>query len=164
VIAIFDAAIRLTSGMTIYHTFAFFNHVLEWVNVSSCFGRNIVQTPQALATWTGSSIKDALDLAGLHNDTPLDVPPLSRFRKINPFFKHPDYLLIPKPIHLPAIGALPGDVVAGHAPHIFIHAVLTDGEAATACPAEPEGLAAAMALLFTWSALSAGSSFLGSLD
>ena len=35
-----------------------------------------------------------------------------------------------------AVGTLPGDAVAGHAPLVFIHALLADGKAAPAAPAK----------------------------
>ena len=37
-----------------------------------------------------------------------------------------------------AIRALPGNAVAGHAPLVFIHALLAHGKPAPAGPAEPE--------------------------
>jgi hypothetical protein len=45
-------------------------------------------------------------------------------------------LLIPQAILTPAVRALPGDAVAGHAPEIFLHAILADGEPTPASPAE----------------------------
>jgi hypothetical protein len=53
--------------------------------------------------------------------------------------------LIPKPILVPTIRALPGDGVAGHPPNVFIHAFLTDVEAAAALPAKAKFPVAAMA-------------------
>jgi hypothetical protein len=53
--------------------------------------------------------------------------------------------LIPKPILVPAIRALPGDGIAGHSPYVFIHTFLTDMEAAAAPPAEAKFLTAAVA-------------------
>jgi len=58
--------------------------------------------------------------------------------------------LIAKPILLPAIRALPGDGIAGHPPYIFMHARLTDMEAAAAAPAEAKFAAAAMADKAGW--------------
>jgi hypothetical protein len=56
-------------------------------------------------------------------------------------------LLITESVHPAAIGALPGDMVAGHAPDIFLHACLADGEPAAAAPTEPEDAITAVALL-----------------
>ena len=56
----------------------------------------------------------------------------------------PDFSLVAKTVLLAAVRALPGDAVAGHAPHIFIHARLTDSEAAPAGPAERGCFPAAM--------------------
>jgi len=53
--------------------------------------------------------------------------------------------LIPKPILVPAIRALPGDGIAGHPPYVFIHTFLADMEAAPAPPAEAKFLTAAVA-------------------
>jgi len=55
-----------------------------------------------------------------------------------------DFLLIAETILFAAIRALPRDTVAGHAPHIFIHARLTDSKTAPAGPAERGRLPAAM--------------------
>jgi hypothetical protein len=44
--------------------------------------------------------------------------------------------LVAKTVLLAAVRALPGNAVAGHAPHVFIHARLTDSETAPAGPAE----------------------------
>jgi len=60
--------------------------------------------------------------------------------------------LIPKPILVPAVRALPGDGVAGHPPYIFIHTFLTNMEAAPALPAEAKFPAAAVAGKAGWSA------------
>lgn len=60
------------------------------------------------------------------------------------FFNH---LLITETVLSAAIGALPGDPVAGHAPDIFVHAGLADAESASASPAKEEFLPAAVALL-----------------
>jgi hypothetical protein len=54
-------------------------------------------------------------------------------------------LLISEPVQVAAIRALPGDAVAGQAPHIFIHAFLAHHESAPAGPAEREFLPAAVA-------------------
>ena len=43
------------------------------------------------------------------------------------------------------VRALPGDGIAGHAPYIFFHTVLTDTESTPAPPAEGKLLAAAVA-------------------
>jgi TRAP-type uncharacterized transport system fused permease subunit len=56
-------------------------------------------------------------------------------------------LLIAKSILAAAIGTLPGNPIAGHAPYIFMHAALANIEPASALPAEHEFLAAAVALL-----------------
>ena len=53
--------------------------------------------------------------------------------------------LVPKPILVPAIRALPGDGVAGHAPYVFMHAFLADIETTATAPAKPKFLAAAVA-------------------
>lgn len=58
-----------------------------------------------------------------------------------------DGLLVAKTVLLAAVGALPGDTVAGHAPQVLVHAILADAEAAAAPPAEHERLPAALALL-----------------
>jgi hypothetical protein len=63
------------------------------------------------------------------------------------------YLLIPKPVLVPAVRALPGDGVAGHAPDVFMHAFLADIEAASTAPAEAKFLAAAVALMACLSAV-----------
>jgi hypothetical protein len=55
-----------------------------------------------------------------------------------------DFSLVAKTVLLSAVRALPGDAVAGHAPHVFIHARLTDSEPAPAGPAERGYLPAAM--------------------
>lgn len=54
-------------------------------------------------------------------------------------------LLVAEAVLLAAVGALPGDAVARHAPDILVHAGLTDVEAAAAGPAEGLGAAAAVA-------------------
>jgi hypothetical protein len=54
--------------------------------------------------------------------------------------------LIAETVLIPAVGALPGNAVAGHAPQILMHAILTNAEPAAALPAEHEFLAAAHAL------------------
>jgi hypothetical protein len=55
-------------------------------------------------------------------------------------------LLIAEAVLIAAVGTLPGNAVAGHAPQILVHAVLADTEAAAALPAEDERLPAALAL------------------
>jgi len=60
--------------------------------------------------------------------------------------------LIPKPILLPAVRALPGDGIAGHPPYVFMHTLLTDMEAAPASPAKAKFPAAAMAGKAGWPA------------
>jgi len=54
-------------------------------------------------------------------------------------------LLVPKPVLIPAIRALPGNGIAGHAPDIFRHTFLADGETAAAAPAETKFFTAAVA-------------------
>jgi hypothetical protein len=56
-------------------------------------------------------------------------------------------LLIAETVHFTAIRALPGDMVAGHAPYVFLHAGLTDFETAAATPAKRMNPATAMTLL-----------------
>lgn len=56
-----------------------------------------------------------------------------------------DFLLVAETVLLAAVRALPRDAVAGHAPHVFIHARLTDSEAAPTGPAEWCHIPAAMA-------------------
>jgi len=53
--------------------------------------------------------------------------------------------LVPEPILIPAVRALPGDGIAGHAPDVFIHTFLADVETAPALPAEAKFFAAAVA-------------------
>jgi len=53
--------------------------------------------------------------------------------------------LIPKPSLLTTVGAGPGDGVAGHAPQIFHHAILTYLKTAATGPAKGNFLAAQMA-------------------
>jgi len=53
--------------------------------------------------------------------------------------------LIPKPILIPAIRALPGNGIAGHAPDIFRHTFLANAETASAAPAETKFFTAAVA-------------------
>jgi len=53
--------------------------------------------------------------------------------------------LISESILIPAVRALPGDGIAGHPPHIFIHTLLADMETAPAAPAKAKILVAAMA-------------------
>ncbi|MBI5894538.1 MAG: hypothetical protein HZB24_00485 [Desulfobacterales bacterium] len=79
------------------------------------------------------------------------------------------FLLISEAVEFAAVGALPGYVVARHAPDILLHAALADFESAAAAPAEGEYLAAAMALLLGGStpapfAGRSGSSHTGLLD
>jgi hypothetical protein len=66
--------------------------------------------------------------------------------------------LIAESIVSAAVRALPGDAVAGHAPHVFMHAGLANAEAAAALPAKGKLLPAAVTLLerFTASASLAG--------
>ena len=52
--------------------------------------------------------------------------------------------LVPEPILIPAVRALPGDGIAGHAPDVFIHTFLADVETAATAPAEAEFPAAAV--------------------
>jgi hypothetical protein len=58
---------------------------------------------------------------------------------------HETGLLVSKSVLAATVRALPGDPVAGHAPHIFIHARLTDHEAAAAAPAKRGGFGTAVA-------------------
>ena len=53
--------------------------------------------------------------------------------------------LVPEPILIPAVRALPGDGIAGHAPDVFIHTFLADVETAATVPAESEFPSAAVA-------------------
>jgi len=53
--------------------------------------------------------------------------------------------LVPKPILIPAVRALPGDGIAGHAPYVFFHTALADTESTPAPPAERQLLVAAVA-------------------
>ena len=53
--------------------------------------------------------------------------------------------MVPEPILIPAVRALPGDGIAGHAPDVFIHTFLADVETAATAPAEAKLLAAAVA-------------------
>jgi len=55
------------------------------------------------------------------------------------------FLLVPKPILVPAVRALPGDGIAGHAPQVFCHTILTDSKSAAALPTKGELPAAAVA-------------------
>ena len=73
----------------------------------------------------------------------------------------PEPLLIAESILSAAVGALPGDAVAGHAPQILIHAILADAEAAAAPPAEHELLTTALALDRAFSALSSSTGIVG---
>lgn len=54
-------------------------------------------------------------------------------------------LLVSEPVEAAAVGALPGDPVAGHAPDVFLHAILADLESAPAGPAKGHLLIAAVA-------------------
>jgi hypothetical protein len=60
------------------------------------------------------------------------------------FFRAP-FLLVPKSILFPAVRALPGDGIAGHAPNVLRHTVLTDTKSAAAPPAKGKFPAAAVA-------------------
>ena len=72
--------------------------------------------------------------------------------------------MIPKPILIPAIRALPGDGIAGHPPDVFIHALLADMETAAAAPAKSEFFLAAVAgKTLNNAALAPGSRFFGSV-
>jgi hypothetical protein len=55
------------------------------------------------------------------------------------------FLLVAEAVLIATIRALPGDIVAGHAPQIFMHAPLADAETAAAAPAEAKCPVAAMA-------------------
>jgi hypothetical protein len=54
-------------------------------------------------------------------------------------------LLVAEPVVFAAIRTLPGDGIAGHAPHVFQHTVLADAEPAATRPAEWKALTAAVA-------------------
>ena len=56
-------------------------------------------------------------------------------------------LLISEAVELTAVRAVPGYAVAGHAPHVFQHAVITDLESASATPAKRQLCVAAVALV-----------------
>jgi len=60
--------------------------------------------------------------------------------------------LVAEPILVPAVRALPGDGVAGHAPYVFSHTFLADIETTSTAPAKAKFLAAAVALTAFWSA------------
>jgi hypothetical protein len=60
------------------------------------------------------------------------------------------HLLIPEPVLAAAVRTLPGNAVAGHAPHIFMHAFLADHKSAAAAPAEGNFFSTAMAGLRTF--------------
>jgi len=60
--------------------------------------------------------------------------------------------LIAESVLLAAVGTLPGDAIAGHAPQVLVHALLADAESATALPAEHEALSAALTLPWRFSA------------
>ena len=55
--------------------------------------------------------------------------------------------MIAESVLVAAVGALPGDTVAGHTPKVLVHAILADAEAAAALPTEHKCLVAALALL-----------------
>jgi len=55
-----------------------------------------------------------------------------------------DGSLVSKAILVTAVGALPGDPIARHAPKVVEHAGLADAEAAAASPAEREGAGTAV--------------------
>jgi hypothetical protein len=55
--------------------------------------------------------------------------------------------LVAETIPIAAVGALPYNTVAGHAPQILVHAILANTEAAAASPAEHEFPAATRTLL-----------------
>ena len=57
------------------------------------------------------------------------------------------FLLVAKSILSSAVRALPGDGIAGHAPEVFFHTILTDFKSAAALPAKGKFPAAAMANL-----------------
>jgi len=70
--------------------------------------------------------------------------------------------LIAKPILIPAVRALPGDGIAGHAPQVFLHTFLTNTESAPAPPAEGKFPSAAVAnILAEFAALSPQCAFTG---
>ena len=53
--------------------------------------------------------------------------------------------MVAKSILVPAVRALPGDAIAGHAPYVFIHTFLADVETTSTAPAKSKFFAAAMA-------------------
>jgi hypothetical protein len=55
--------------------------------------------------------------------------------------------LIAEAVHVAAVRALPGNVIAGHAPYVFLHTGLAYLESAPAMPAKRIGQATAMTLL-----------------
>jgi len=61
--------------------------------------------------------------------------------------------LVAKTILVPAVRALPGDRIAGHAPDVFVHTFLADIKTAATAPAEGEGLAATVASIVAVSAV-----------
>jgi hypothetical protein len=68
---------------------------------------------------------------------------------MNPFVfctpQHVGTSLVAKSILPSTVRALPGDRIAGHAPHIIFHTVLANTESAPALPAKGEFPAAAVA-------------------
>jgi len=62
-------------------------------------------------------------------------------------------LLIAKSILVPAVRALPGDAIAGHAPYVFIHTFLANVETTSTAPAKGKLVAAAMAPIMAVSAV-----------
>lgn len=73
------------------------------------------------------------------------------------------FLLIAKTVLSTAIGALPGDPVAGHAPDIFMHAGLADAESTSTLPAKGKFLPTAVALLERLAAPASFSNWTGGL-
>ena len=57
------------------------------------------------------------------------------------------FLLVAEPIPFPAIRTRPGDGVTGHAPHVFLHASLTDTKTAAARPAKGKCHSTAIAVI-----------------
>jgi len=69
--------------------------------------------------------------------------------------------LVAESVLIAAVGTLPGDTVAGHAPQVLVHTILADAEAAAAPPAEHERLPAALALPGAFAAPSSWSGWRG---
>ncbi len=57
------------------------------------------------------------------------------------------FLLISEVVLLPTVRAVPGDVVTGHTPEVFLHAVLTHGKTTFAGPGKTNLFATGNALV-----------------